>query len=553
MGPGAAYTIDLPAGSYKAYVQTNTPAYPDQCIGGSSLADRDRHHRQRQHDPGPRPGQPPPTFTLSGHRHERRDAGQRDLRLRLRRGHLGLRRGGHDGPRRGLHDRPPRPAPTRPTSRPTRRPTPTSTSAARASTTATVITVSADTTQDLALVSPPTFTLSGHRHERRDAGQRDLRLRLRRGHLGLRRGGHDGPRRGLHDRPPRPAPTRPTSRPTRRPTPTSTSAARASTTATVITVSANTTQDLALVSAADVHPERAPSRAARRRSAGPSSTSSTRPPRPTSGRRRWAPARPTRSTSAAGSYKAYVQTNTPAYPDQYIGGSSLDDRDRHHGQRRHDPGPRPGQPADVHPERAPSRAARRRSAGPSSTSSTRPPRPTSGRPRWAPARPTRSTSAAGSYKAYVQTNTPAYPDQYIGGSSLETATVITVSADTTQDLALVSPPTFTLSGDVTSGATPVSGTFVYVFDAATSAYVGAATMGPGAAYTIDLRGRLLQGLRPDQHPGLPRPVHRRLEPRDRDRHHGQRRHDPGPRPGRLVSGPIRRPGRPKPELEIVKR
>ena len=45
---------------------------------------------------------------------------------------------------------------------------------------------------------------------------------------------------------------------------------------------------------------------------------------------------------------------------------------------------------------------------------------------------------AGSYKAYVQTNTPAYPDQYIGGSSLETATVITVSADTTQDLALAS-------------------------------------------------------------------------------------------------------------------
>src|SRR6185369_1170734 len=93
---------------------------------------------------------------------------------------------------------------------------------------------------------------------------------------------------------------------------------------------------------------------------------------------------------------------------------------------------------------------------------------------------------AGSYKAYVQTNTPAYPDQYIGGSSFATATTITVSANTTQDLSLASPPTFSLSGSVKSGATPVSGTFVYIFDAGTSAYVGAATMGPGAAYSISL-------------------------------------------------------------------
>ena len=115
----------------------------------------------------------------------------------------------------------------------------------------------------------------------------------------------------------------------------------------------------------------------------------------------------------------------------------------------------------------------------------------------------------GAYKPYVQTNTPAYPDQYIGGSGITTATLITVSADTTRDLDLVAPPTFTLSGAVKSGATPVSGTFVYLFDANTSAYVGAATMGPGAAYTIDLAAgfptrptsRPTRRLYPDQYIG----------------------------------------------------
>ena len=47
--------------------------------------------------------------------------------------------------------------------------------------------------------------------------------------------------------------------------------------------------------------------------------------------------------------------------------------------------------------------------------------------------------ASGSYKAYVQTNTPGYPDQWVGGSSMADATVVTVSAATTQDLALASP------------------------------------------------------------------------------------------------------------------
>ena len=96
---------------------------------------------------------------------------------------------------------------------------------------------------------------------------------------------------------------------------------------------------------------------------------------------------------------------------------------------------------------------------------------------------------------------------------------------------LASPPTFTLSGTVTTSGGPLSGTFVYVFDATTSAYVGAATMGPGAAYSD--RPRRPATTRPTSRPTRrpTRPVVRRLEHRDRHHHHGQRQHQPGPRPG----------------------
>ena len=36
------------------------------------------------------------------------------------------------------------------------------------------------------------------------------------------------------------------------------------------------------------------------------------------------------------------------------------------------------------------------------------------------------------------------------------------------------------------GTTPLNGTQVYVFDATTDAYIGAATMGAGGTYTINL-------------------------------------------------------------------
>jgi hypothetical protein len=91
---------------------------------------------------------------------------------------------------------------------------------------------------------------------------------------------------------------------------------------------------------------------------------------------------------------------------------------------------------------------------------------------------------AGSYKLYIQPNTPGYADQWLGGSSYASATVIPVSATTSQDITLVGT---TLSGVVRgSGGTPLNGTSVYAFDGTSYVYDGAATMGSGGTYTINL-------------------------------------------------------------------
>ena len=91
----------------------------------------------------------------------------------------------------------------------------------------------------------------------------------------------------------------------------------------------------------------------------------------------------------------------------------------------------------------------------------------------------------GSYKLYIQPNTAGYPDQWLGGLTFASATAITVSAATSQDITLVS--TFTLSGIVrASDGTPLNGTQVHVYDATTGAYIEPATMGAGGTYTTDL-------------------------------------------------------------------
>ena len=234
----------------------------------------------------------------------------------------------------------------------------------------------------------------------------------------------------------------------------------------------------------------------------------------------------------AGSYKLYTQTNTPAYPDQWYAGTPTS-------------GPRPSSRWPPTPSRT--SPSRRRATFTLSGNVTTPGgllggtfvyvfnAATNGYVGAATMGPGAAYSIslpAGSYKLYTQTNTPAYPDQwYAGTPDIGAAAVVPLAADTVQDITLAAPATFTLSGNVTTPGGPLGGTFVYVFNAATNGYVGAATMGPGAAYSISLPGRGLQALHPDQHPRLPRPVVRRhTRHRGRGRRPAGRRHRPGPHP-----------------------
>ena len=387
MGPGAAYTINLAAGSYKAYIQTNTPAYPDQWFGGSSMA------------------------------------------------------------------------------------------------TATVITVSANTTQDLSLVSPPTVSLSGNVKSGATPVSGTFVYVFDAGTSAYVGAASMGP--GAAYTINLAAGSYKAYIQTNTPAyPDQWFGGSSMATATVITVSANTTQDLSLVSPPTVSLSGNVKSGATPVSgtfvyvfdAGTSAYV---------GAASMGPGAAYTINLAAGSYKAYIQTNTPAYPDQWFGGSSMatatvitvsanTTQDLSlvspptvslSGNVKSGATPVSGTFVYVF-DAGTSAYVGAASMGPGAAYTI--------------------NLAAGSYKAYIQTNTPAYPDQWFGGSSMATATVITVSANTTQDLSLVSPPTVSLSGNVKSGATPVSGTFVYVFDAGTSAYVGAASMGPGAAYTINL-------------------------------------------------------------------
>ena len=96
---------------------------------------------------------------------------------------------------------------------------------------------------------------------------------------------------------------------------------------------------------------------------------------------------------------------------------------------------------------------------------------------------------AGTYKLFVGTNnTPGYPDQWLGGTDYASATVVTVGGATTRNITLVGTTLFALSGVVlaSDGTTPLSGTSVYAFDGTTYLYDGAAAMGTGGTYTINL-------------------------------------------------------------------
>ncbi|MHB8458920.1 MAG: carboxypeptidase-like regulatory domain-containing protein, partial [Candidatus Limnocylindrales bacterium] len=50
------------------------------------------------------------------------------------------------------------------------------------------------------------------------------------------------------------------------------------------------------------------------------------------------------------------------------------------------------------------------------------------------------TLSPGTYKLYVQPNTAGYANQWFGGADIGSATVIAVSANTVQNIALVAGP-----------------------------------------------------------------------------------------------------------------
>ena len=96
------------------------------------------------------------------------------------------------------------------------------------------------------------------------------------------------------------------------------------------------------------------------------------------------------------------------------------------------------------------------------------------------------TLAPGDYKLWIQPNEAGYPDQWFDGTDVANATVIPVSANTLQNIALVGPPvTYSLSGTVTAGGSGLDGALVYVVTAG-GAYVGYTTTAGGGAYTFTL-------------------------------------------------------------------
>ena len=204
---GGAYTIDLPAGTYKLFVQPDEPGYADQWVGGTGPRHRgvaDLSLRQPRPWTSPLVG-PPGTYTLSGTvtaaRH--RAPGRHGPRVRRRHLHLG-RLHHHRPPAAPTPSTCPR-APTSCSSSPTSRATPTSGSADRTTPTADVVDLSQRRRhrgRGAGRAARPytlsgTVTAGGHRAPGRHGP------RVRRRHLHLGRLHHHHRRRLLHHRPAR--------------------------------------------------------------------------------------------------------------------------------------------------------------------------------------------------------------------------------------------------------------------------------------------------------------------------------------------------------------
>ncbi len=98
--------------------------------------------------------------------------------------------------------------------------------------------------------------------------------------------------------------------------------------------------------------------------------------------------------------------------------------------------------------------------------------------------------AAGTYKVYIQppSNLTGYSNQWLGGATQGSATVVTIAGDTSIDIPLVGTPSFTISGTViTSGGTSpgvsLTSARVSVYNATNGASLATVTS-TGGTYTI---------------------------------------------------------------------
>ena len=92
---------------------------------------------------------------------------------------------------------------------------------------------------------------------------------------------------------------------------------------------------------------------------------------------------------------------------------------------------------------------------------------------------------------YVQTNLAGYPNQWYGGASQATATVINFSANTTINLPLAGAPSFALSGKATTSGGPLAGgalvgVKINIYDALKGTSLSSVTSTSGGNYTINL-------------------------------------------------------------------
>jgi FtsP/CotA-like multicopper oxidase with cupredoxin domain len=97
----------------------------------------------------------------------------------------------------------------------------------------------------------------------------------------------------------------------------------------------------------------------------------------------------------------------------------------------------------------------------------------------------------GSYKLYVQPNTTGYSAQWYGGANQAAATVVSLTADTPVNIALVGAPTISLSGRVTftgggANGQNASGARITVYDAVSGRPLQTVAANASGLYTVTL-------------------------------------------------------------------